>query len=334
MSYVIDVYRRDAHARTNPLEVGLYISLFPQLVAGPIVRYETVSRQIEYRKETKEAFSEGVVRFITGLAKKLIIADAMAVFTDRICYRIDMGLEVSCVMAWIAAASYMLQIYFDFSAYSDMAIGLGKMFGFEFEENFNYPYISKSITEFWRRWHISLSSWFRDYVYIPLGGNRKGKARTFLNLFITWMLTGIWHGAGWTYIFWGLYNFAFLMMEKYTGFAAKDESKRFEWIRHLYAVTVTMLGWVIFRASCVSSAVTQIKTMFGFGNSGFVDETSLFYLKDNWLIFAAAIAFSTPLGLKIKKYPILHQILLAVILLYCVLLIVKQVYSPFIYFSF
>lgn len=333
LSYVIDVYRGKAEVQRNPFYVGLYIALFPQLIAGPIVRYETIAQQIKGRVESRQGFERGIVRFMAGIAKKVLIADTMAIFVDRIMYRIDMNLSMSVTMAWVAAVAYFFQIFFDFSAYSDMAIGLGKMFGFEFEENFNYPYIARSVTEFWRRWHISLTTWFRDYIYIPLGGNRKGPARQLLNLFIVWMFTGLWHGAGWTFIIWGMYNLALSLFEKFTGMNKKWSMPGF--LGHIYTVLAGIVGFgVIFRASCMSSAVRHFKLLVGIGATSFSDDVSLLYIRDNWMFFVAAVLLSTPIGKRMEKYGVAYQIILGFTFLLAILYILKQVYSPFIYFNF
>jgi len=333
LSYVVDVYRGKAEVQKNPFYVGLYIALFPQLIAGPIVRYETIASQIKGRVETRKGFEKGVVRFIGGMSKKVLIADTMAIFVDRIMYRIDMNLSVSVLMAWVAVVAYLFQIFFDFSAYSDMAIGLGRMFGFEFEENFNYPYISKSVTEFWRRWHISLTTWFRDYIYIPLGGNRKGEARQIINLCVVWLVTGLWHGAGWTYIFWGIYNLVLQLFEKYTGMDKKWKMPAV--LGHIYTLLASAIGiGVIFRASCMSSAFRHFKLLIGLGSAGLVDDVSLLYIKDNWFFFVAAALLSTPIGKKLEKYGVIYQIFLGTTFLIAILYILKQVYSPFIYFNF
>lgn len=333
LSYVCDVYLGKAAVQKNPFFVGLYIALFPQLIAGPIVRYETIAEQIKSRQESKAKFSQGVARFIVGLGKKVLIADTMAIFVDRIMYRIDMNLPVSVFMGWVAAFSYLFQIFFDFSSYSDMAIGLGRMFGFEFLENFNYPLIAKSATDFWRRWHISLTSWFRDYVYIPLGGNRKGKVRMIANMFIVWLLTGLWHGAAWTFIFWGLFNFGLQFVERISGMDKK-------WklpgpLAHAYGVLAGTIGFgVFFRASCMSSAFKHLKILIGVGSAGIIDDVSLMYVLDNWIFFVAAIVFSTPVGRKLEKHNCIYQCMVGMLFLISILYIVKQVYSPFIYFNF
>ena len=256
MSYVIDVYKKKVDVQKNLFNLGLYISLFPQLIAGPIVRYETIAKEIENRNENYDDFAEGTVRFIQGLAKKVIIANQVALVADA-AFETPLN-ELSTAFAWLGAIAYTLQIYFDFSGYSDMAIGLGRMFGFHFLENFNYPYIASSITDFWRRWHISLSSWFRDYVYFPLGGSRvDSKSRHIFNLFVVWLLTGIWHGANWTFIVWGLFYFVLLVIEKQTGL-----DKKKVWWGHIYTMFFVILAWVLFRSTNITSAYEYIKVMF------------------------------------------------------------------------
>ena len=255
MSYVIDVYKKKVDVQRNLFNLGLYIALFPQLIAGPIVRYETIAKEIGNRNENYDDFAEGTVRFIQGLAKKVIIANNVALIADA-AFETPIN-ELSTAFAWLGAIAYTLQIYFDFSGYSDMAIGLGRMFGFHFLENFNYPYMASSITDFWRRWHISLSSWFRDYVYFPLGGSRVNtKARHIFNLFVVWLLTGIWHGANWTFIAWGLFYFVLLVIEKQTGL-----DKKKAWWGHIYTMFFVVLAWVLFRATNIISAYEYIKIM-------------------------------------------------------------------------
>lgn len=333
VSYVIDVYRKDGELQKNPLNVALYISFFPQLIAGPIVRYQTVADQIKHRKESFSDFSQGVCRFIIGLSKKLLLANVMAIIADQ---TFGSGAN-SVVTAWVGALAYTFQIYFDFSGYSDMAIGLGKMFGFHFLENFDYPYISSSITEFWRRWHISLGTWFRDYVYFPMGGSRvKSKGRLVFNLFVVWLLTGIWHGANWTFIVWGLMYFLLLALEKMTGFAKK--LGRFS---HIYTMLFVILGWVIFRAESLGEAITYIGNMFGVGGAGFFDDTAYFLLAENRFALVFAAIFSLPVtkwlhskfdGKKIAAvvYPVAILSLLVISVTY----LVKGGYNPFIYFNF
>lgn len=338
MSYVIDVYREKGEAQINPLNVGLYISFFPQLIAGPIVRYETVAYQIKHRVETFDNFSTGVVRFIIGLAKKVLLANTMGVVAD---YSFDMpNSELTVVMAWVGAIAYSLQIFFDFSGYSDMAIGLGKMFGFDFLENFDYPYISKSITEFWRRWHMSLGTWFRDYVYFPLGGSRvKSKARLVFNLFVVWSLTGIWHGANWTFLCWGLMYFVLLVIEKLTGWEKKYPDKMIV-LRRIYTLFFVLMGWVLFRADSITDAWTYICTMFG--NGTLINDSTIYYAMNYFVYFLIAILVSTPIfknfSLKIKgTNPVAYVVSsvgLLALLVVSVSYIVKGAYNPFIYFNF
>ena len=341
LSYVIDVYRGNAKAQKDPLKVGLYISLFPQLVAGPIVRYTDVEEQLKFRKESAEKFASGTERFITGLGKKVLLADTFSVFADRIMNEVSGGAYISPAAAWFGAMCFILRIYFDFSGYSDMAIGLGRMFGFEFNENFNYPYISSSVTEFWRRWHISLGTWFRDYVYFPLGGSKKGKGRTFLNQFIVWLLTGLWHGANWTYVIWGLMNYVFLMIEKVTGISKKKPPFVLMWA---YQMLIFALGLVFFFSPDVSTALFYISQMFGAGAAavktasdyaaGTAASAVLLNLSDNWIFFAAGIAFSTPAGRIFDKSITVKRILLIAVLMLSIIYILKGGYSPFIYFNF
>lgn len=246
MSYVLDVYRQRGRAQKNPLNVALYIAFFPQLIAGPIVRYETIAEQIENRKETFDDFCAGFERFMIGFSKKIIIANNIAIVADEIFAANAPAL----LTAWIGVIAYAFQIFFDFSGYSDMAIGMGRMFGFHFLENFNYPYISKSISEFWRRWHVSLGTWFRDYVYFPLGGSRVAtKRRLVLNLFVVWFLTGIWHGANWTFMLWGVMYFVLITAEKLTNFPSKIKG-----LGHIYTLFFVLIGWVIFRADSLAAA--------------------------------------------------------------------------------
>jgi alginate O-acetyltransferase complex protein AlgI len=257
LSYVLDIQRGRGDARKNPLDVALYISFFPQLIAGPIVRYETIADQIQGRRETLSSFTDGIERFMIGFIKKVLIANNIALVADL---AFNNGTPTM-LFSWVGAISYTLQIYYDFSGYSDMAIGLGKMFGFEFNENFDYPYISKSITEFWRRWHISLGTWFRDYVYFPLGGSRvETKTRLVFNLFIVWFLTGVWHGANWTFFVWGLMYFVLISLEKLTGFY-----KKIGFFGHIYTMLFVVFGWVIFRADSLTSAYAYLTAMFGGG---------------------------------------------------------------------
>ncbi len=270
MSYVIDVYRGDVAVQKNILKLALYISLFPQLIAGPIVRYIDVEAQLSQRTTSLTKTAAGIRRFIVGFAKKILISNIAAALADEI-FAMDIGVTVA--VAWLGAICYAIQIYFDFSGYSDMAIGLGLMFGFDFLENFNYPYISTSVQEFWRRWHISLSSWFRDYLYIPLGGNRKGISRTYINLIIVFACTGFWHGANWTFIVWGLYHGLFLIIER-AGFN-KILKKLPKFIGLIYTLFVVLIGWVLFRADTIGGAITYIGNMFNFANFGLANASAM-----------------------------------------------------------
>lgn len=333
MSYVIDVKRKPALAQKSLLNVGLYIACFPQLIAGPIVRYETVAEQIAQRNENREDFTLGLRRFLWGLSKKVLLANQLAVYADL---AFD-GTALSTGLAWLGAAAYMLQIYFDFSGYSDMAIGLGRMFGFHFDENFNYPYAAASITDFWRRWHISLSTWFRDYVYIPLGGNRVRPARHILNLFLVWLLTGIWHGASWTFILWGLLYFILLMLEKYTSLQKAPKP-----LGHIYTLLLVMLCWVLFRAVSLSSAWDYFKAMFGAAPLGLWDGNASIALTNGLVYFLLGAVLSFPVipflsRKSFTKKPAV-QYLLAVFQLFICLLtvgfILNSSYDPFIYFNF
>lgn len=340
MSYVIDVYRGCGQVQKNILNVGLYISFFPQLIAGPIVRYETIADQIENRRETLNDFADGFGRFIIGLSKKVLLANNFALVADELFDSLAGGASISVASAWLGAICYTLQIFFDFSGYSDMAIGLGKMFGFHFLENFNYPYISKSVSEFWRRWHISLGTWFRDYVYIPLGGSRVNKPRLVFNLFVVWFLTGVWHGANWTFITWGLMYFVLLSIEKLTVFGKLlEKAKVFNWI---YTILFVVCGWVLFRANSITDALIYLKSMFGFNYNVFCDETFKQFFLQIFVYLVFGILFSFPfiakVSKKIKKYSLFYDvtyiIVMIVLLVASVSNIVSDSYNPFIYFNF
>lgn len=345
LSYVLDVYMGKVAATGSFLNVGLYVSFFPQLVAGPIVRFTDIADAINNRKESIDGFSSGVVRFLIGLSKKVLIANNMALVADA-AWKLIIGdrLEASVAMAWLGAISYTLQIYFDFSGYSDMAIGLGKIFGFDFPENFKHPYIATSLTEFWRRWHISLSSWFRDYVYIPLGGSRRGEARTYINLMIVWLLTGIWHGANYTFVVWGLLYGILLMIEKVLcGHKAIRKQSLIQRIfGHLYTMIVVTLAWVIFRSDSINDAVIYILGMFGRGSGKLVDRVFVAYLKQNICFYIPAIIGCIPIleSLEIKfgeKNPIYNVAFGATVLagfVISVSYIINNGYNPFIYFNF
>jgi len=337
LSYVIDVYRGHGKPQTNPLNVALYVAFFPQLIAGPIVRYETVAEQIRGRIETSADFIEGVRRFIVGLAKKILLANTLAVVADQ-AFNANPN-ELSVAMAWLGALAYTFQIFFDFSGYSDMAIGLGRMLGFHFLENFNFPYISKSVSEFWRRWHISLGTWFRDYLYIPLGGNRVSATRLFFNLFVVWLLTGLWHGANWTFITWGLYYFVFIAVEKAVRF--EERWNRLAWLKHLYTLLVAVVGWVLFRSPDIHYAVQYLGVMVGLNSQPAWDSVAQFYCHENIWFFIMAIIFSMPIGVWMAKMwrfgwcaNILRVLAYLVLFLLSMSYVVKSSYNPFIYFNF
>ncbi|MGN0558330.1 MAG: MBOAT family O-acyltransferase [Acutalibacteraceae bacterium] len=342
MSYVLDVYRDKGAVQKNIINVGLYISFFPQLIAGPIVRYETVAEEILHRKETLDDFLNGFARFIYGFAKKVLLSNNFAIVADMAFDSARDGNELSVAFAWLGAVAYTLQIFFDFGGYSDMAIGLGRMFGFHFLENFNYPYISRSITEFWRRWHMSLGTWFRDYVYFPLGGSRVNKPRLILNLFTVWFLTGVWHGANWTFIVWGLMYFVLLVIEKLTGFYKKDKTVLSKILLSIYTLFFVIMGWVVFRAESLPDAINYMQTMFGFGASSFADPLFLQCLKQLSVWLVIGILLSTPIVPFLKKK--LPQNNLVLDILYCIFMvavfiiatssIVSSSYNPFIYFNF
>ena len=341
MSYVIDVYRNKGEVQKNILYVGLYISFFPQLIAGPIVRYETIADQIINRKETLDDFFDGFARFIVGLAKKVLLANSFALLADQSFETLHNGDAISVMFSWLGAIAYTLQIFFDFSGYSDMAIGLGRMFGFHFLENFNYPYISTSITEFWRRWHISLGTWFRDYVYIPLGGSRVSKGRNILNLFIVWMLTGIWHGANFTFLIWGLMYFCLLAFEKLTGFNKIGKSPVARAGKWLYTMLFVIFGWVIFRAESIGDAWVYLRSMFGLNKNVFADGMFSGYLVQDLILLIIGIVLCTPvfrlLKEKTKRFNIAGYVSAAALTALFVLSVsslVSNSYNPFIYFNF
>ena len=337
ISYVIDISRGNYKAQKNPLNVGLYISLFPQLIAGPIIRYHTIADQIEGRKETLNDFSCGICRFVIGLAKKVLLANTLAIVADKAFTANSSGEGLSVGFALLGALAYTFQIFFDFSGYSDMAIGLGRMFGFHFPENFNYPYISISITEFWRRWHISLSSWFRDYVYFPLGGSRvDSKWRLAFNLFVVWTLTGVWHGANWTFIIWGIMYFALITIEKLTKIGNKIG--RFG---HIYTLFFVIIGWVFFRAESLGLAIDYLKALTGINSNGIIDNKAIMYFSENKYFYLFAIIFSMPVTEWIKdKFPkskmldFLYPVVMIFFFVTSVSYIIKGAYNPFIYFNF
>lgn len=344
LSYVIDVYRGSAKVQTNPFKLALYILLFPQLVAGPIIRYSTIYREVDHRQENLTEFTEGAVRFLFGLAKKMLIANALGGIADDVFSRSPETLSMT--LSWLGIVSYTAQIYFDFSAYSDMAIGLGKMFGFHFPENFNYPYIARSVTEFWRRWHISLTTWFRDYVYIPLGGNRCQRWKHIGNIAIVWLLTGLWHGAAWTFVAWGLWFFLLLLGEKFIW--GKMLEKCPSVVAHIYTMLTVMLSWVFFRSDSLSYAVCYIGAMFGLGMRVVADGQTLYYLLEYWPEFAAAIIAAMPVkkvlqgALEKRSSRLAARLLLTwgpkttalILLALSYLKLVTGSFNPFIYFRF
>lgn len=340
MSYVIDVYRQKGEVQTNILYVGLYISFFPQLIAGPIVRYETIADQIKNRKETVEDFFDGFARFVVGLSKKVLLANSFAILADNAFNSSRDGSTLSVAFSWLGAIAYTMQIFFDFSGYSDMAIGLGRMFGFRFLENFNYPYISTSITEFWRRWHISLGTWFRDYVYFPLGGSRVGKVRNIFNLFVVWSLTGLWHGANFTFIIWGLMYFVLLVIEKMTGLHKKS-GKAINVFKWFYTIIFVIIGWVIFRAESIGDAVVYIKSMFGINGNEIIDGMFIGWFTQSLIVLGIGAVLCTPLIKKLKEKTSGNAFaeygsvaILIVLFVVSVSSLVSSTYNPFIYFNF
>ena len=339
ISYVVDVYRGKVKAQKSFLKLATYVSLFPQLIAGPIVRYETIEKELDSRTNNFENFAYGVRRFVIGLGKKVLIANMLG----ELCDVFSTTNEKSILFYWIFAISYSLQIYFDFSAYSDMAIGLGRMFGFHFLENFNYPYISKSITEFWRRWNMSLSSWFRDYVYIPLGGNRKETIILVRNIFIVWALTGIWHGANWTFVIWGLMFGIMLIIEKL--FLAKHLEKMPSILQRIYVLFTVMISFIIFNANSIGEAWNNIIGLFGANGERLINASTVYYLKSYLVVLVIAIIGSTPLLKNIieklktktnanKIINLLEPIAMASILIIVTAYLVDNSYNPFLYFRF
>ncbi len=337
MSYTIDVYRDDVRVQRNLIDFGMYITMFPQLIAGPIVRYSDVQDQLAERSVTTADFSEGIMRFVVGLGKKVLLANQMGAVWTQI---YALGGDISALMAWTGAAAYTFQIYFDFSGYSDMAIGLGRMFGFKFPENFRYPYESVSITDFWRRWHITLSTWFKEYLYIPLGGNRRGLARQALNLLIVWTLTGFWHGAGWNFVMWGLYYFVILFIEKLFLLKALDKLPRL--FRHAYALLLIVIGWVIFASDDVSVMLPYLGSMFGAnGALGGMDVYTLLTRAALMVICCVASTelpkrlFVTAAGKMNEKAAFtVKSVLTLALLALSVVFLIGDSYNPFLYFRF
>jgi len=338
MSYVIDVYRKDVKAQKNIMYLATYIAFFPQLIAGPIVRYETIEEELETRKITLEAIMEGIKRFIIGLAKKVIIANNVAFVCDSIYSSTE--LSNNGIFLWIALFAYTIQIYFDFSGYSDMAIGLGKIFGFNFLENFNYPYISKSVTDFWKRWHISLSSWFKDYVYIPLGGNRVSKLKIIRNVLFVWLLTGLWHGASWNFVIWGGYYGIILLIEKFLLIKLLKKIPNF--FQHLYSISIFMFGWLIFRIENLNEIKKIVVKMFDLNMKDFI----ILLVENSYLIIGIifiiiGIILSTPIirniNEQLSKYAwwyYVSSIFLFNLLFLSMGMLLSSAYNPFIYFRF
>ena len=337
MSYVFDVARGETRVQRSLADLGLYISFFPQLIAGPIVKYSTIAEEILHRRENWADFSAGCCRFVVGLGKKVLLANQLASIADAAWGTVGVGLSMP--FAWLGSLCYTLQIYFDFSGYSDMAIGLGRLFGFRFLENFNYPYESRTVTEFWRRWHISLSTWFREYVYIPLGGNRKGLGRQMLNIAIVWFLTGLWHGASWNFVLWGVYYAVLLLLEK--TFLLKKLERAPRWVGHVYTCLCFILGWVLFAITDFS----QLGAYLGHMLSGtFFDGTAAYLLRSFWLVLALAVIGCTSLpkrlwrrwedGMSIAVSDTLRTVWAVLVLLVSVAFLVGDSYNPFLYFRF
>jgi len=333
LSYTIDVYRGSVPPQKNLLSFGAYVSMFPQLIAGPIVRYADIDRELEERSHSWEGFSLGMCRFLVGLGKKVILADNFALLM-KLFRESD---EKSVLFYWLYAVAFTLNIYFDFSGYSDMAIGLGRMFGFHFPENFNYPYLSKSITEFWRRWHMTLGSWFRDYVYIPMGGNRVSRGRWVWNILTVWMLTGLWHGAAWNFVLWGLFFGFFLMIEKWVPGLQKLPNA----LRHGYVMLAVIFSFVLFNANSLSQAAGDMAGMLGLGGLPLISAPAAYYLKSYGLLFLLGILGATPLvkilarkAADTKAACVLEPLVLAALLLVCTAYLVDGSFSPFLYFRF
>ncbi|MBQ5916227.1 MAG: MBOAT family protein [Lachnospiraceae bacterium] len=343
MSYIVDVYRGEVPAQRNPVNFSAYASMFPQLVAGPIVRYADIAKQLESRAHSFDHAALGIRTFVLGLAKKVLIANTLG----ELCDIFRASNDKAVLFYWLYAAAFTLHIYFDFSGYSDMAVGLGKMFGFDFMDNFNYPYISKSITEFWRRWHISLSSWFRDYVYIPLGGNRVPKGRWFFNIFVVWFLTGFWHGAAWNFIAWGLGFAVILVIEKMWLLRQLEQSKGVaaQILRHVYVMVIVMISFVLFNAADITEAGTYIASMFGLGDLALVSKETVYYMRSYLVIFLAAMIGATPIPkmlvckmqeTKVGKtlLDVAEPIALVILLMVVTAYLVDGSFNPFLYFRF
>ncbi len=341
LSYIIDVYRGTVRPQKNLMYFALYISMFPQLIAGPIVRYVDIEAQLNHRTMNVRKFGSGAQYFIVGFAKKVILANSAGQLFEQI-FALQPG-RFSVLTAWIGCGAYAFQIYFDFSGYSDMAVGLGRMFGFEFRKNFEYPYISRSITEFWRRWHISLGTWFREYVYIPLGGNRHGASRQIKNLLIVWMLTGLWHGSAWNFLFWGLYYGILLILEKFVWGSAVERMSPA--VGHIYTLILVFIGWVFFFSPNIGYTFQYISAMFGPGASAFIDKQGMFYILTNWLLLLLAILGSSKRGSNVISHIIdsfntvrtrkaAAGVVYIGIFLISIVYMVTESFNPFLYFRF
>ena len=333
LSYTIDVYRGDTLPQKNIISFGAYVVLFPQLIAGPIVRYTDVAKELESRQHSREGFYSGLRRFIIGLSKKVLLANQLGALTELF----RQSGDKSVVFYWMYAIAFTLHIYFDFSGYSDMAIGLGRIFGFRFPENFDYPYLSRSVTEFWRRWHMTLGGWFRDYVYIPLGGNRVSKGRWVLNILIVWSLTGLWHGAAWNFVLWGLLYAVFLLLERF--FPIPERLP--DLLRRIYVMLIVILGFVLFNAVDLNQAISDIAGLFGFGGIPFVNSETLYALRSNAMLFILSLVGCTPLVCRCTKKlagkptaAVLEPVVLIILLVLCTAYLVDGSFNPFLYFRF
>ncbi|SCH38355.1 D-alanyl-lipoteichoic acid biosynthesis protein DltB [uncultured Ruminococcus sp.] len=335
LSYILDIYWKKIRAQKNFINFGLYVAMFPQLIAGPIVRYIDIEPQLTERRVTLASFGLGTEYFIKGLAKKVLLANSLGMVYTSV-QEMQVG-TFSVLTAWVGILAYTFQIYFDFSGYSDMAIGLGKMFGFQFMKNFDYPYISTSVTEFWRRWHISLGSWFREYVYIPLGGNRVSVPKHIRNILIVWALTGLWHGASWNFVLWGLYYGLLLLVEKY--FLTPLLQRCPSWVKHLYTMLFVIIGWVLFSNTSITDAFGYLGNLFGVTSGGIIDPTGLYLLKTNLILMVLAVLVCTPWAYNqfkrlIQKFPAGAIVINLILWLVSVAYLVYETYNPFLYFRF
>ncbi len=335
MSYPIDIYRNDTKPQKSLLNFGTYVTMFPQLIAGPIVRYKDIAKQLEKRRISLEHVSHGIERFVCGLCKKVLLANQAGLVYESIHSLLPQSQSV--LTTWLGAICFAFQIYFDFSGYSDMALGLGEILGFRFLENFNYPYTASSITDFWRRWHMSLSYWFRDYVYIPLGGNRKGLGRQICNIMVVWLLTGLWHGASWNFVLWGVCYGIVLIIEK--TFLLKALEKVPSWVKHLYTMFIVLILWILFANTDISAGLHEITMLFG-NAPAFVNRITLYYLRDNCLLILVSLIACTPIAksqlnpLKWRYFEMLKPVVILLCLFACTACIVNASYNPFLYFRF